>query len=128
RKRIPHLALVPAKTRFLSCEPLLGPIDLTEWRDSVDWVIAGGESGAYARPSDPQWFRSLLMQCRDQRIPFHFKQWGEWAPATPCSPKGRAHRSDYSVELVRLGKKESGRRLYGRTWDDFPTRPAVAFA
>lgn len=128
QKRVPHLAQVPAKTRFLSCEPLLGHIDLTEWRDSIDWVIAGGESGARARPSDPAWFRSLLSQCRELGIPFHFKQWGEWAPATHHSPKGKAHCSDYSVELVRLGKRESGRKLDGKTWDQFPTPPALAFA
>lgn len=124
-KRIPHLVRVPAKTRFLSCEPLLGPIDLAEWRDSIHWVIAGGESGANARPSDPAWFRSLLAQCREAGIPFHFKQWGEWSPVDGQTVKGRARHTNYSVELVRIGKKRSGRKLDGQTWDQFPRSPLL---
>jgi protein gp37 len=127
-KRLPFLAEIPAKTRFLSCEPLLGPVDLSEWRDAIDWVIAGGESGPRARPSDPEWFRSLVAQCKRLRIPFHFKQWGEWAPVTARTPRAHQYCSDYGVELARLGKKVSGRRLDGQTWDQFPTPPALAFA
>jgi protein gp37 len=127
-KRLPFLADIPAKTRFLSCEPLLGPVDLSEWRDAIDWVIAGGESGPRARPSDPEWFRSLVVQCRRLQIPFHFKQWGEWAPVTARSPNVHRYCTEYSTELARLGKKVSGRRLDGQTWDQFPTPPAVAFA
>lgn len=94
-RRIPHLLGVPAAKRFLSCEPLLGPVDLTaiprtqaegfmrplDGRfNRIDWVIAGGESGLQARPSHPDWFRGLRDQCADAGVPFFFKQWGEWLP------------------------------------------------
>jgi len=98
-RRIPYLLRVPAKVRFLSCEPMLGPIDLTHVNDDsivmidalrglggwpvahaevgprIHWVIAGGESGAKYRPADPNWFRSLRNQCADAGVPFLFKQW-----------------------------------------------------
>ena len=78
-KRLPHLSDIPAHTRFLSCEPLLGEIDLDDWleRKTVHWVIAGGESGPKARPSDPKWFYAVRDQCITHATPFHFKQWGD---------------------------------------------------
>ena len=80
----------------------------------VDWVICGGESGPRARPSDPDWFRMVRGQCVNARIPFFFKQWGEWGPGDPAG-------------IVRIGKEKAGRLLDGRTWDEFPvvrqTRP-----
>lgn len=126
-KRLPYLVSSKARTRFLSCEPLLGHVNLDQWRDSIDWVIAGGESGPYARPSDPAWFRSLRNQCQDNGIPFHFKQWGEWSPARQGAPAGRARCDDFETKLVRLGKKASGRRLDGRTWNELPNSPAFYF-
>lgn len=86
-KRIPHLLGVPAKVRFLSCEPLLGPVDLRKcyesdvkrWSGGINWVICGGESGHGARPMHPEWARSLRDQCQATGVPFFFKQWGEWA-------------------------------------------------
>lgn len=88
-ERIPLLFLLPAHVRFLSCEPLLGPIDLNEcakmfssnWHDLIHWVIAGGESGPTARPMHIDWVRSLRDQCADANVPFFFKQWGEWCPS-----------------------------------------------
>lgn len=92
-RRIPHLLAVPAAKRFLSCEPLLGPVDLKPWfrndypsgyylsGNGIHWVITGGESGPNARPSNPQWFRDLRDQCATAGVPFFFKQWGEWFPA-----------------------------------------------
>jgi protein gp37 len=95
-KRIPILvnAASRARIRFLSCEPLLGPVDLSPWLfpDSgsgnepgcgvvpplIDWVICGGESGPKARPTHPSWARSLRDQCDSADVPFFFKQWGEW--------------------------------------------------
>lgn len=88
--RIPALLGTPAAVRFLSCEPLLGPVDLTRaiepnfarsgWKDlsRLHWVIAGGESGRGARPMHPAWVRSLRDQCVDAGVPFMFKQRGEW--------------------------------------------------
>lgn len=100
-KRIPFLIKVPAAVRFLSCEPLLGPLDLTFLRQTsvsgidalsnhpigspdkpfIDWVIAGGESGPGARPMHPDWVRSLRDQCAGANVPFFFKQWGHYRPA-----------------------------------------------
>lgn len=109
-RRIPYLLAVPARMRFLSCEPLLGPINLRHpwlgWkccvtgarvgtdftcgdcdpcigafgRQFIDWVIAGGESGGDARPMSLYWARSLRAQCQASGVPFFFKQWGEWCP------------------------------------------------
>jgi len=113
-ERIPVLATIPAEVRFLSCEPLLGPVDLTPWMGErewpqvapgvatrqgplIDWVIVGGESGPRARPIDADWVRSLRDQCAVTDVAFFFKQWG-----------GR-------------DKKAAGRELDGRTWDRIPT-------
>ncbi len=86
--RVPALLDTPAAVRWVSAEPLLGPIDLTRWlRDEddvrlLDWIVVGGESGAGARPMHPGWPRSLRDQCGVLGVPFLFKQWGEWAPGT----------------------------------------------
>ena len=109
-RRIPHLLASHASVHFLSCEPLLGPIDLTRipmphdggrvmsalhgheiagmvgncvgWIPQIDWIICGGESGPGARPMHPDWARSLRDQCKAAGVPFLFKQWGEWGPDT----------------------------------------------
>ena len=201
-ERIPDLLTTPAAVRFLSCEPLLGPIDLaaievncgdgemdalnpinisSEWRDwleaddgteeealvgfveqygrvpdgkpihpTIDWVIAGGESGTGARPMHPDWARSLRDQCAGANVPFHFKQWGEWAPLEAfggvsdgpitdrkgnvrdwmnryviCADRGdrlRGHSfTEHATDLVyKVGKKRAGRLLDGVTHDGFP--------
>lgn len=94
--RIPHLLATPAAVRFVSAEPLLGPVDgmypylSPAWTEDdpawpklgdIDWLIVGGESGPGARPMHPDWARSLRDQCAAAGVPFFFKQWGEWAPA-----------------------------------------------
>lgn len=88
-ERIPHLLATPAAIRFVSAEPLLGPLDILKytpdfstWLDGLDWVICGGESGPGARPMHPDWARSLRDQCAAAQVPFFFKQWGEWANST----------------------------------------------
>lgn len=82
QQRWRHISAVPAALRFLSYEPALGPIGDLRLQDAgaPGWVIAGGESGPKARPSHPDWFRSLRDQCASAGVPFHFKQWGTWAP------------------------------------------------
>lgn len=153
-KRIPELLKCRdlSPVLFLSCEPLLGAVDLGVafgyspshggyfdlLKPSIDWVIAGGESGPGARPMHPDWVRSLRDQCQAAGVPFHFKQWGEW---------GRRHENgitlddagDYSrmgfwdygnwstgmttanVEhMVRVGKSKAGRLLDSREWNEFP--------
>jgi len=95
-ERLPRLLEVPAVVRFVSCEPLLGPLDLAPWLAELHWVICGGESGHEARPMNPDWARSLRNQCLEARVPFYFKQWG-----------GRYHNS-------------GGRLLDGQIWDEMP--------
>jgi protein gp37 len=94
-ERIPQLLQIPARVRFLSCEPLLGPVDLDyQWTwgkvrkqdkslmdaPRIDWVIVGGESGPKSRPMHADWARDLRDQCVAAGVSFFFKQWGEWAP------------------------------------------------
>ena len=129
-KRLPHLAEAPARIRFLSCEPLLGEVDLEHWlqEDAVHWVIAGGESGPRARPSDPGWFYGIRDQCLAHDTPFHFKQWGDWAPvdAVPGAvPKSIANGNAYSTAMGRFGKKAAGRVLGDQTWDGLPVSLAA---
>ncbi|TMG00655.1 MAG: DUF5131 family protein, partial [Chloroflexi bacterium] len=99
--RIDDLRRVPAAVRFLSCEPLLGPLNLD--LTGIHWVIAGGESGRRARPMRAQWASSVRDQCQSAGVPFFFKQWGAHDAA------GR-----------HLGKKVSGRLLDGRLWNGLP--------
>ena len=132
--RLPQLLAVPAERRFLSCEPLLGPLDLRQWTSDrgknlypIDWVIAGGESGPKARAMLPGWARDLRDQCRSAEIPFHFKQWGHWVPAELVEdseapiPKLMHFADARSVEMARLPKKLAGRVLEGTTWDGVPS-------
>lgn len=124
--RVPRLLDAPAQVRFLSCEPLLSGLDLTPWLQSggIHWVIAGGESGPHARPSDPSWFYGLRDQCAEHAAAFHFKQWGEWAPlATVRETTPRSVHVDrsFSEAMGRFGKNAAGRRLAGKYWNGIPS-------
>jgi protein gp37 len=99
--RIDALRQVPAAIRFLSCEPLLGPLTLD--LRGIHWVIVGGESGPKARPMKPEWAENIRDQCAAVDVAFFFKQWGAF---DSC---GR-----------RVGKGRAGRELCGRTWDAMP--------
>ena len=115
-RRIRHLLDVPCQCRFLSCEPLLGPVDLSEHIGALHWIIAGGESGGRSRPTHPDWIRGLRDQCVSARVAFHFKQWGNWYPQ-------EAYRTGHErpiASFVRMTKKSAGRILDGRTWDELP--------
>ena len=102
--RIPPLVAIPAAIHFLSCEPLLGPIDLCKHGGPlISWVIAGGESGPKARPMRYEWIKSLADQCHAGGERFFFKQWGE-----------------YDEDGYRPGKKAAGRLLDGREWNEVP--------
>lgn len=94
--RVDDLREVPAKVRFLSCEPLLGPLDGLDLT-GIGWVIAGGESGPGHRPLDPQWVFDIRDNCVRSGVPFFFKQWGGRTP------------------------KEGGRELEGKLWNQMPT-------
>lgn len=93
--RIDHLRRVPATVRFLSCEPLIGPLNNLNLT-GIHWAIVGGESGVHARPMSPDWVRQIQRQCEKADVAFFFKQWG-----------GR-------------NKKAAGRELNGRTYDEMP--------
>jgi protein gp37 len=123
--RLPHLSRVPAAVRFISAEPLLGPLDIRSWLETtIDWVITGGESGPKARPSSPSWFRELLNQCVAADVPFHFKQWGDWGPGHKLDHQNRdaasARKVDDGTVMLRVGKKAAGRMLDGEMWDGMP--------
>jgi len=116
------LLRVPASKRFLSIEPLLGPIHGAPSIGAFDWVIVGGESGHGARPMHPDWARSLHDQCDWYSVPFFFKQWGEWLPAMQHGAReGAFIEINASDAPVRVGKKAAGRHLDGRTWDEVPS-------
>ena len=99
--RVDDLRRVPAAVRFLSCEPLLGDLELD--LQDIHWVIAGGESGPGARAMEPEWIRRVRDQCAGAHVPFFFKQWG-------------AHDSDGH----RVGKKKAGRCLDGLYFNAIP--------
>lgn len=120
-ERLPSLLRIPAQVRFLSCEPLLGPLQLNALYDPstgthysalergkivpgrVDWVICGGESGRGSRPSHPNWFRSLRDQCAYAGVAFHFKQWGDWSPRSLLEIDGKPWGG--SQDFVRIDPK-----------------------
>jgi protein gp37 len=133
-KRIKYLLEFESPSvRFLSCEPMLGPIDLRKYLKrpkggtKLDWVIAGGESGYGSRPMDPAWPKALQEQCSKAKVAFHFKQWGHWAPVelvadlvTKTTPIHILDREGQEISLAAIGKGKSGRSLAGRLWDQFP--------
>lgn len=133
-RRMLELSALNAHVLFLSCEPLLGALDFSAWvaaarrgeRRLVDWVIAGGESGAHARPANPEWFASLRDQCLTAGIRFHFKQWGNWKPVQPHQVNGYKSKTLFlssgdKIIIANVGKKKAGRTLEGRTWSQVPT-------
>lgn len=163
-ERIPALLATPAALRFISCEPLLGPVDLTALNDGerdgvtltfdalnggahdgqqsvpgvfanpdprLDWVIGGGESGPGARPPHPDWFRDLRDQCAAAGVPFFFKQWGSWRPATKDeTPERWVNRHETNplpgcividqAGMINVGKTKAGAILDGREHREFP--------
>ncbi|MBB5411858.1 protein gp37 [Paraburkholderia sp. HC6.4b] len=141
---IPKLFAVPASVRFLSMEPLLGPVDLAQagalWSDmnnniiyaparnlrGIDWLIAGGESGPDARPMHPEWARSLRDQCAAAGVPFLFKQWGEWLPVETdedsyaTADDGSKRELDGRFRMTELGEQRffrTGKKTAGRLLD-----------
>lgn len=157
-ERIPPLLATPAAVRFVSAEPLLGPLDFSGHCDGwsfihslqgeryhdnpdgpsfsqsypkLDWVIVGGESGPGARPTHPDWVRSIRDQCAAAGVAFHFKQWGEWAPcasggggwptySTRADKFRRLDAADARSDMQRVGKARAGRTLDGQIHAAFP--------
>ena len=146
-ERIPVLLNTPAALRWVSAEPLLGPLDLSQWlpdlmstevlgggsvkhEPTIDWVVAGGESGPHARIMRRDWLISLRNQCVASGVPFFFKQWGEWIPNEEVNPQqeqqairmaAKVAMCENPVEyFMRIGKKNAGRSLNGLEWNGFP--------
>lgn len=142
QKRIPLLLKTPAAIRFISCEPLLGPIDLTDINlnsqlfnsltgigdlypdNKINWVIAGGESGPHARPLHPDWIRSIKNQCMAANVPLFFKQWGEYAPHadTGKCKKVSVVNNGIGYEMCKVGKSDAGSLLDGKEWKQYPNQ------
>lgn len=152
-ERIPLLLDTPSAVRWISAEPLLGPVDLRNLQPGdppieinalagthgvirphrgectkVDWVVVGGESGPKARPMHTAWARSLRDQCAAEGVPFLFKQWGEWAPREPYASE--LMESDelcgkWDGVSYRYGKKAAGRQLDDKLHDEYPIRNRV---
>ncbi len=99
--RVSHLQNTQAKVKFLSCEPLIGPLPNLNLK-KIDWVIVGGESGRKPRPMEEKWVLEILENCLDSKVPFFFKQWG-----------GK-------------NKKKAGRTLNGKTYDEMPQKKELA--
>jgi protein gp37 len=154
-ERIPFLMETPANVRWASIEPMLGAVDLTEYLEfytgshiafGLDWIVAGGESGPDARPSHPDWFRSIRDQCIDHDVPFFFKQWGEyieddqptcrrcgctqdhacpggcsWIDGDLCSAcEDLEDPTERPLNFIRVGKRAAGRLLDGFEHNDMP--------
>jgi len=132
-ERLPLLLKHAAKCRFLSCEPLVAAVNLEPWLNErpkdlqpINWVIAGGESGHKARPMLPGWARRLRDQCSKASVPFHFKQWGHWAPVYAKNRRATSAEgfwdevSHEEILMEPLGKHGAGRHLDGVTWDELP--------
>jgi len=126
-ERIPHLLRTPAAVRFVSCEPMIGPVSFSDYAlkvngrypfanlqekyrtkhiNCLDWIICGGESGPGARPMNPEWARSLRDQCQAAGVPYFFKQWGAFC-AVKCY--------DFDEE-----QRTGGDSLDGRKWHGWP--------
>jgi protein gp37 len=120
--RIPQLLALPAKTRFLSCEPLLGALNLRGYTKgkTIHWIIVGGESGYGARPMNPNWVRSLRDFAAREEIAFHFKQWGNFAPVKRLTPQQRGYTFPQGIAMILRQKALNGRTLDGKTYDGVP--------
>jgi protein gp37 len=142
---IKKLLLIPARLRWLSMEPLLGPVDLYPSLGpsmvggvdvpALDWVVLGGESGTHARPMHPAWARAVRDQCAAARVPFLYKQWGEWMPTIhegdkvllkfpEGQPTGPKQPEFYEFAdgqgMARVGKRVAGRLLDDVQHDGYP--------
>lgn len=128
-KRLPILYnLHGSIKRFVSCEPLLGPVDLSPWIDKLDWIICGGETGPSARPLYPEWVYDIGIKCKINSVPFFFKQWGEWIScehesymSTFDTEKYKEHICNNGRGLYRVGKKNAGDRLSDNLYKEYPT-------
>jgi len=152
-ERIPKLQLIDASVKWLSIEPLLDEIDLKDsiwfatgfpvgkningkplysaYELGIDWIVVGGESGPKARPMNPRWVYKILNLCKSNRIPFFFKQWGEWVDPEnfpiqkddkwPFDITKPVHRFDNLRVVYRVGKKAAGNKIAGFVYEQYPS-------
>jgi protein gp37 len=147
-EKIPIFLQVPGK-KFLSIEPMLGPVDISRYLRGdcaeicpegsdcsecceprmkslgpvqIDAVILGGETGPGARPAHPDWFRSVRDQCARAGVPFFFKQWGEWVPGESKDFGKFKEDTSTAQYMIRIGRKKAGRLLDGKEYNDLPWR------
>lgn len=135
-EKIPLLLQTPAAKRFVSVEPMLGPVEIGKYLMAhhhcppIDWIICGGETGPGARPMHPDWVRSLRDQCQAAGVRFFFKGWGEWVtenqspedvvlPGHSTIPQRWKGRK-YEDSVYRVGKRRAGRLLDGAEYNEFP--------
>jgi protein gp37 len=138
-EKIPLLLQIPGP-KWVSLEPLLGPVDINSEADTdyldigdrkerrpidlISFVVAGGETGPKARPSHPDWFRSVRDQCQEASVPFWFKGWGEWIDNTQtrevCEPGCPFHTFADGIGSMKIGHKNAGRLLDGKEWSETP--------
>lgn len=121
-RNAPHLAGLDCIT-FVSYEPALGPIDIQAYRDYIDWLICGGESGPNARPMPPLWALQIRDQCQAFGIPFHFKQWGEWLHFSQREAGQISNSVQYEIikdEYWKVGKKLAGFIIDNQIIQEFP--------
>jgi protein gp37 len=135
--RILHLQSTPATVRFLSVEPLIGPLDLRGMLHGIHWVVVGGESGPGSRPMHPRWVQSIRDACVEAGVAFFFKQWGGWVethwdPNNPGPVKanerylnlagGHGFHGAGVIKIRRTSKHKAGRTLDGKEWGEMPAR------
>lgn len=133
--RIPKLLQIPAAVRFLSCEPMLGEIDIasekimadlevlqvnTDYSSGIDWVICGGESGPSARPMHPKWVENLRDLCDVAGIPFFFKQWGSYGPHPGIFHHQKPFTFEDGIVVYKASKYQNGRMLDGCYHENYP--------
>lgn len=142
-EKIPILLQIPAAVRFLSIEPMLGPVKISKYLCSpascedwglchgnhrnicsqsgkIGWVVLGGESGPGARPMNPDWVRSVRDQCVSAGVPFYFKQWGEWGPTVHRDWTEKEQVWMDNTNMFRMGRKYTGRLLDGKEYNELP--------
>jgi len=109
--RIRDLIEIPAKLKFLSCEPLIGPVE-TLYLEYIDWVIVGGESGPGARPMKKEWVDNIFQQCRQHQVKFFFKQWGR--------PNFNVNPEDPTIDKSHPKHAKGGCLFDGKVFHDMP--------
>ncbi|MBS7809279.1 phage Gp37/Gp68 family protein [Variovorax sp. PCZ-1] len=125
-----------AAVRFLSCEPLLGPVDIRKYLApnakgaKIDWVIIGGEAGGNSRPVNPLWIASLIRQCQESGVAVFFKQWGDYLPNHWVDGDGKRRkvipvfkRNGDEILMARVGKKDAGNVIFRKQWLEYPETP-----